>query len=318
MPNAYTRLFVPETPVSPMTKSTYLRLGSYSEGEANIVTGLTTTVEQGLAGTSQYESDNTGMLAFTNADFQANVEGAALMKIGRGQTTEVMNGNSQHKVSEGTYDISAEKGISITAGANGTPADITLTASNGVKLINKGNKSETTTGDVEKQTMGNTKELFLGTKFTCMSGAATKLTMARKVSIFLGEAFAYKVSRECSVNLNDFNSITIGNRLDIVQGNDIKQVIGNSTKSVVGPDFKSADSDTKILRRSDFKLAPVDDLKVVGRDGKVSKTSVSVTEEELRKGKLNTEQYEVVNRTAEIMSSTGKDEVIQKTSINFM
>ncbi|WP_157450004.1 hypothetical protein [Bradyrhizobium sp. ARR65] len=318
MPNAYTRLVVPETPVSPMTKSTYLRLGSYSDEEAKIVTGLTTTVDDGPAGTSPYESDNAGMLAFTNKDFQANVEGAALMKIGGGQTTEVTNGNSQHKVLKGTCEISAEKGISITAGANGTPADITLTASNRVKLINKGNKSETTTGHVEKKTIGNTKEFFQGTKFTCMRGAATTLTMARNVSMFLGDAFTFKISRECSFNLSDMNSITIGNKLDIVQGIDIKQVIGQSAKCVFGPDFKSADSNTKILRTSDFKLAPVDDLKVVGRDGKVCKTSVSVSDNELRTGTLNTEQYALVKRIAELMSSTGKDEVIQKKSINFM
>lgn len=295
MPNAYTRMFVPETRISPVTKSTYLRLGSYSEEEAKIVTGLTTTGNEILAGTNTYESDNTGMLAFTNADFQANVEGAALMKVGRGQTTEVTNGNSQYKVLKGTYEISAENGISITAGVNGTPADITLTASNHVNLINKGNKSETTTGDVEKQTMGNTQEFFQGAKFTCMRGATTKLTIARNVSMFLGEKFTYKVSRECSVNLSDFNSITVGNRLDIVQGNEIKQVIGNSAKSVFGPDFKSADSDTKILRRSDFKLAPVDDLKVVGRDGKIANVSVSVSHATMSKEELKTEEQKLVS-----------------------
>ncbi|MGY4412100.1 hypothetical protein ACVWW4_003836 [Bradyrhizobium sp. LB7.1] len=125
MPNAFTRLVVPDTPVSPLTKSTYLRLGSYSSEEENIVTGLTTTVTECLTETSEHKSNNGGILAFTNQDLQANVEGAALMKIGRGQTTEVTSGNSQHMVSNGTYNISAENGVSITAGANGTSADIT-------------------------------------------------------------------------------------------------------------------------------------------------------------------------------------------------
>ncbi|WP_420965336.1 hypothetical protein [Bradyrhizobium sp. B120] len=313
MPNAYMRLVVPGSLTSPLTESTYLRLGSYSDEEAKLVTGLTTTISE-----SPHESDNAGLLAFTNNDFQANVEGAALLKIGRGQTTEVTNGNSQHQVSKGTYEISAENGVSISAGANGTPADITLTASNRVKLINNGHKTETTVGNSEKQTMGDTKEFFQGTKYTCMRGAATTLTMARNVCMFFGESFTFKVSRECSFNLSDLSSITIGNKLDIVEGNDIKQVIGNSAKCVFGPNFKSADSDTKILSKSDFKLAPVDDLKVVGRDGKVCKTSVSVTEDESWRGKSSMEQYELVSRAAEILSSTGNEEVIQKKLINFM
>ncbi|WP_426441391.1 hypothetical protein [Bradyrhizobium genosp. P] len=318
MPNAYTRLVVPETLTSPLTKSTYLRLGSYSGEEEELVTGLTTTTSESPAATSKHESDNAGMLAFTNKDFQANVEGAALLKIGRGQTTEVTDGNSQHRVSKGTYEISAENGVSISAGANGTPADIILTASNRVKLINNGHKLETTVGNSEKHTMGDTKEFFQGTKFTCMRGAATTLTMARNVYMFFGEAFTFKMSRECSFNLSDMNSITIGNKLDIVEGNDIKQVIGSSTKCVFGPDFKSADSDTKILRTSDRKIVPVDDFKSVGRDFKVCKTSVSMTEEEFRKGQSNTEEHKLVTRNAEIMSSTGNEEVIQKKSINFI
>ncbi|KWV54688.1 hypothetical protein AS156_06890 [Bradyrhizobium macuxiense] len=318
MPNAFTRLVVPETPISPLTKSTYLRLGAYSSEEANIVTGLTTTVDESLTATSKQGSDNAGIFAFTNQDLQANVEGAALMKIGRGQTTEVANGNSRHMVSKGTYEIAAENGVSITAGANGTPADITLTASNRIKVINKGHKSETNDGDAEKRTMGSTKEFFQGTRFTCMKGAVTTLTMARSVCLFFGESFTYKVSRERSVNLSDMISVTIGNKLQFVKGNDIKHVIGNSTKSVFGPDYKSADSDTKILRTNDFKLAPGDDFKRVGRDGKVCKTSVSVIEEEVSKGQLHTEEHKIVRREAEIMSSTGNEEVIQKKSIIFM
>ncbi|MFK4532263.1 hypothetical protein ABIA00_000446 [Bradyrhizobium ottawaense] len=318
MPNAYTRVVVPETPCSPFTKSSYLRLGSYSGEEAGIVTGLTTAVGDDPAAVNKQESDNAGILAFTNRDFQANVEGAALLKIGRGQTTEVTNGNSQLNVPKGTYEISAENGVSISAGANGTPADIILTASNRVKLINNGHKLEKTVGNSEKETMGHTKELFQGTKFTCMIGAATTLTMATNVCMFYGEAFTFKLSRECSFNLSDMSSITIGNKLDVVEGSDTKQVIGSSTKHVFGPDFKSADSATKILRTSDFKIAPVEDFKSVGRDMKICKTSVSITEEELRKGQLNAEQHKLFARRAEIMSSTGNEEVIQKQLINFM
>lgn len=310
MPNAFSRLVVPDTPVSPLTKSTYLRLGSYSSEEDNIVTGLTTTLTECLTETSKHKSNNAGILAFTNQDLQANVEGAALMKIGRGLTTEVTSGNSQHMVSNGTYEISAENGVSITAGANGTSADITLTASNHVNVINKGHKCELNDGNYEKRTMGNTNELFKGTKFTCMKGAA--------ITMFLGGAFTCKVSREHSVNLSNMSSVTIGNKIDIVKGENIAQVIGNSAKTVFGPDYKSADSDTKILKTSDFKLVPVEDFKKVGRDCKVCKSSVSATEKEITRGELSVAQHKLVNRKAEIMSSIGNQEVVQKQLIIFI
>ncbi|MCP3460560.1 hypothetical protein [Bradyrhizobium sp. CCGUVB23] len=318
MPNASMRLSVPETFSSPLTKSSYLRLGSYSDEEANLVTGLTATVNDGPAVTREHESDNAGILAFTNKDFQTNVEGAALLKIGCGQTMEVTNGNVQHKVPKGIYEISAENGVSITAGSAVTSADIILTASNRVKLVNKGDKVETTTGNTEKRIMGNAEEFFDGTKLTCMRGAATQLTMARKVSIFFGEAFTYKISRSCSFNLSDTQSVTVGNNLNVVRGHDVKQVIGKSTKCVFGPDFKSADSSQTILKTSSFKYVPVEDLKVVGRDSKICKTSMSVTEKDVRQGKLSTAQHELVIRAAETMSRTGKREVIQKDQTIFL
>ncbi|MCP3468325.1 hypothetical protein [Bradyrhizobium sp. CCGUVB23] len=86
----------------------------------------------------------------------------------------------------------------------------------------------------------------------------------------------------------------------------------------MGPDFKSADSSQTILKTSSFKYVPVEDLKVVGRDTKVCKTSVSVTEEDVRQGKSSTAQHELVTRAAETMSSTGKKEVIQKDQIIFL
>ncbi|MCP3463568.1 hypothetical protein [Bradyrhizobium sp. CCGUVB23] len=95
-------------------------------------------------------------------------------------------------------------------------------------------------------------------------------------------------------------------------------MIGKSTKCVFGPDFKSADSSQTILKTSSFKYVPVEDLKVVGRDSKICKTSVSVTERDVRQGKLSTAQHELVIQAAENMSRTGKKEVIQKDQTIFL
>lgn len=317
MPNAFTRLVVPDTPVSPLTKSSYLRLGSYSSEEANIVTGLTTTVTECLTETSKHKTDNSGILAFTNQDLQANVEGAALMKIGRGQTTEVTTGNSQHTVAKGIYEISAENGVSITAGANGTLADITLTASNRVNVINKGHKSEITDGNYEKRTVGNTEELFIGSRVTRMEGAATTLALGEAKSVFFGDAVSYNYARQRSFYFSDTSCVTIGRKADIVTGVDTKQVTGASNKFVDGPDFKCADSDTKILRRRDCKLVP-EDFKQVERDYKICTTSVSITKDEMTRGEVMAAEHKIVNEVAEIKSSTGNQEVVQKELIIYV
>ncbi|MCP3475958.1 hypothetical protein NLM33_37615 [Bradyrhizobium sp. CCGUVB1N3] len=57
MPNANMRLSVPETFSSPLTKSSYPRLGSYSDEEAKLVTGLTATVNDDPAVTREHGAD---------------------------------------------------------------------------------------------------------------------------------------------------------------------------------------------------------------------------------------------------------------------
>ena len=56
-------------------------------------------------------------------------------------------------------------------------------------------------------------------------------------------------------------------------------------------------------------------FKKVGRDCKVCKSSVSATEEEITRGELSVAQHKLVNRKAEIMSSIGNQEVVQKQLI---
>lgn len=351
MPNAFTRIIVPQTPVSPLTSSSYLRLGAYSGDESGIVTGLKTTTSSNseksidaVSGakydgvfssmgqkteevtntvTSTHSTDNAGVLAFTDKDFQANVKGAALMKIGLGHTTEVSDGDAKYTVSKGIYKIAAENGFSVTAGAGGTPANIELTASDYIKQTAKGPLSEITFGNSEKRTIGNAMEFFLGTKFTCMIGATTTLTMALTTTMFIGAAFSFKLSFEFSLNATASitikffatNSLTLGNKLDIVVGNDFKQVTGNSTKLVFGPDSKLATTDTKILMTTDFKLAPAADLKKVGLNGTICDTSVTVTAAQLKSGQLTAEQKAMVSEVEGLMASTGNLEAKTKSAV---
>lgn len=351
MPNAYTRIVVPQTPVSPLSSSSYLRLGAYTSDESGIVTGLKTTTSQNSAKdvdaidgakydgvfsstgqkteevttttTGTHTSDNTGVLAYTDKDFQANVKGAMLMKIGNGQTTEITAGDAKYTVDSGVYKISAENGVSITAGANGTPANISMTASDYIKQTANGPLSEITYGNSEKRTIGNAMEFFLGTKFTCMIGATTTLTMSLATTMTIGASFTFKLSFEfalnatASITIKFFatNSLTIGSKLDLVVGSDFKQVTGASTKIVIGPDTKVANNDTKILMTTDFKLAPAADLKKVGLNGTICETSVTVTAAQMRSGQLTAEQKAMVSEVEGLMASTGNLEAKTKSAI---
>lgn len=351
MPHAYTRIVVPQTPVSPLSSSSYLRLGAYSGDESSIVTGLTTTqssnstkevsaisgaktdgVKSSLGQkteevtntvTSTHTTDNAGVLAYTDKDFQANIAGAMLMKIGNGQTTEIAAGDAKYSVDSGTYKMSAENGVSITAGANGTPANISLWASDYISQTAKGPLSEITYGHSEKRTIGNAMEFFLGTKFTCMIGATTTLTMALNTTMFIGIAISFKLSFEfalnatASITIKFFatNALTIGSKIDIVVGSDFKQVTGASTKIVIGPDFKMATTDTKVLQFSDFKLAPAFDIKQVGLNGTVCNLDVKKCYVTLSKEEMEAAQEALVAQTNDLVAKSGSVEVKSKSAI---
>lgn len=353
MPHAYTRIVVPDAHASPLTSSSYLRLGAYTSDESDIVTGLTTTTSENSAKsidavdgakydgvfssmgqktqevsskvTSTHTTDNAGVLAFTNKDFQANFAGAMLMKIGNGQTTKITAGDAKYTVDKGTYAISAENGVSITAGANGTPANLSLTASEYIKQTSKGHLSEITFGNSEKRTIGNAMEFFLGTKFTCMVGATTTLTMALNTTMFIGTAISFKLSFEfalnatASITIKFFatNSLTIGDKADIVVGSDFKQVTGASTKIVIGPDTKVAIADTKAVLTTDFKIA-LTDLKRANFSGTFCDTNVSITGVEFRSDELSVEQRDLVSKVEGLMIGTGSLEAKTKSAILYL
>jgi hypothetical protein len=352
MPNHYSRIVVPDTPASALTSSSYLRLGAYNSGESGIVTGLTTTTSSNssknidaISGaktdgvfsttgqktsevttttTGTHTTDNAGVLAFTSKDFQANVKGAALMKIGNGHTTQIDAGDAKYTVSQGIYKISAENGVSITAGAGGTPANISMTASDYIKQTANGPLSEITFGNSEKRTIGNAMEFFLGTKFTCMIGATTTLTMAITTTMFIGAAFSFKLSFEFSLNAAASitikflatNSLTIGDKTDIVVGIDFKQVTGSSMKIVVGPDCKVALNDLKVLETMDLKFAASGDMKKVGLNGTVCEVDVKVTTgAALSKEEMEAKQKELSARMTSIESTAGQIQAVTKTAV---
>jgi hypothetical protein len=348
---SYARMLVPASHGAPIKSSSYLRLGAYTADESEIVTALKTTTSANssesvtaISGakndgvfsstgqktssvsnsvTSTHTTDNNGVLAYTPDDFQANVAGAALMKFGNGHTTEVTAGDAAYTVKTGIYKISGENGIKMTAGAGGTPANIEMTASDYIKQTANGPLSEITYGNSEKRTIGNAMEFFLGTKFTCMIGATTTLTMALTMSTMIGVALSFKLSFEfalnatASITIKFFatNSLTIGDKTDIVVGMDFKQVTGNSMKIVVGPDCKVSASDMKVLTGMDLKFAAAGDLKKVGINGTFCETDVKVTAADIKKGELTAAQQDLVSRMNGIEAVAGQITAVTKSAV---
>lgn len=326
MPNAYTRVFVPDTIGSALPDSSYLRLGAYSSDESPLVTGLETNTSPGsatsvavlsdaLSGpgvsstfgkklkeamskqTGTHKTDNAGILFHTNKDYQANIKGAALEKIGLGHTTEVSNGDARYTVSAGAYEVLAEHGVSINAGANGTRANIDLTASGYINQTAHGAVSQVTRGDWRTHRAGDTMEFFAGAKLSCMIGG--------DVSLFIGAAFCAKLGYDLSINLggNCAISFRVANTLTV--GNELRMVTGTLTRNVQGSNVMMVGGTNATYAKNNFKKIDEDDVKWVGLDGTRCAKRVMVTDLEVKHCQMSEEQHELVHRNYANLIETG-------------
>ncbi|MGV7219538.1 hypothetical protein [Bradyrhizobium sp. UFLA05-112] len=302
MPDAYARFFVPETPNSPLTSSSYLRLGAYSVGEEEIVTDLATTSDRS---STTHETDHAGILAFTKKDFQVTADGAALMKIGRGHTTEVRNGDAKYTVSNGNYDISAQNDVSISAGGDGSTGDISTTALN-YKQTAKGDSSEITHGNSKRITRGSAMEIYEGAKVTCVAGACTTAAIGLSVAAFLGAAISIRhgynlsISRggNCSIRFRFANTLTVGNEFN--------KVTGNVTRIIGGYNVQVTNSDIRYVKETYLKVVDDADVKKVKLDGSWCETRVQVADEQVQRSELSSDEHQVVNRVCDVESATGR------------
>ncbi|WP_156944171.1 hypothetical protein [Bradyrhizobium sp. Ec3.3] len=302
MSNAYARFFVPETPNSPLTSSSYLRLGAYSVGEEEIVTDLISTSDNN---STKHESDHAGILAFTQKDFQVTAEGASLMRIGRGHTTEVRNGDARYKVLNGAYEISAQNDVSISAGADGTAGNISLTASH-YEQTTKGDVSETTHGNSKRTTNGSAMEIYNDARVTCVQGANVTTAVGLSVAAFLGGAISigagYNLSiscgGNCSIRYFFANALTIDNEFN--------KVTGNMTRIIGGYNVQVADSDIRYVKKTYLKVVDDADVKRVKLDGTWCETRVQVADAQVQIGQMSSDQHQVVDRVCEVESATGR------------
>ncbi|WP_027584421.1 hypothetical protein [Bradyrhizobium sp. Ai1a-2] len=313
MPTAYTRLFVPEKPDAPVTSSSYLRLGSYSVGEKDIVTGLTASSENSV----RHESDHAGILVFTNKDYHATVEGATLMKIGGGHTTEIGNGDAKYTVSKGSYELSAKNGVSISAGISGTPGNINITGSD-YKQTATGNLSEITLGNSKRATHGTTMEFYMGAKVTCLMGASVTAALGLNVAAFLGVALSVKLDYDLSISSCGSSMIRFLFANTLTVGNEFNNVTGNLTRTIGGYNVQVADSDVRYVKKIYLKVVDDADVKRVRLDGTWCETSVQVADAQVESGELSTDQRRVVSKVRDLETETGKFKAKTWSSVLFL
>lgn len=339
MPNAYTRVFVPDTIGSGLPDSSYLRLGAYSSDESPLVTGLETNTSPSSATsvavlsdavsgpgvsstfgqklkeamtrqTGTHKTNNAGILFHTNKDYQANIKGTALEKIGFGHTTEVSDGDARYNVSKGAYQLSAENGLSISAGANGTPANIDLTASGSINQTAHGPVSQVTHGDWRTQRAGDTMEFFAGAKFSCMIGGTA--------SLFIGGAFCSKLGYDFSINAGGSCTISFGVANSLTVGHEFRMVTCNLTRNIGGANTQIVKETDARYAKNYFKKIDESDVKEVGLDGTICQNRVVRAGTEITTTGLSSNESDVASIVANFKTETGKHAAKTWTSVLFL
>lgn len=249
------------------TKQGYLKRGDTfvknKAGQMELLSIATTAVTS--------TSSGNGFLAKTDGDLNLNVGGGALVKINKGQTVQIDDGDVNFAVPAGAFAVSALSGISLTAGSSAAPANISLIAYGYVKQEAKGPVSEWHYSTSEKKTYGFAKDWFYGEKYSEFHGTSTSkfygdedktfhgtatsyflgeqittniatrlnMTMAATITLAMGSEFRLNMAADLKINLSIDVNIIIGIASKIVVGLDMKHVVGVDSKFVLGLDYKA-------------------------------------------------------------------------------
>lgn len=313
----FIRLDVPAKVDDTPPTGTYLRLGALVDGDKAVESGVkysSSTVSQNnqswnynggfnkassskqstsksaVSSESSSVSGN-GILIYSDQDVDTNILGASVMKIGKGQATEVSAGDVTHQVDGGQFKVTAYNGVTLSAGtvgANTQMADITITATNTVYTKSGGDT------------------------YQWISGTSTKYTMGESFTMFLGFEQTIKAAISITLQLSGYNSTTIGIYNSIVIGGKWDLIIGSSGKlCLVKGDMKITTSDMKITS-SDMKLTNEDFKIVTGLDGKFSNTVLEHTNTKVASDKFTVEQADLMFK--KLMTASSKAEM----KVNFV
>lgn len=270
-PDPYLRLSQPQSPTSPFSASSYLRLGSYVADETGLPTGLSTTTsttgvdsskggakeqaeaakanEKGdpakqYSATSQSStaykttpskpipSSNAGILLYTDSDLNENVLGATLQKYGKGHVVEVASADAKYNVAAGKFDVSALNGIFIKAGSIG--ADGSLTKNAAGTAATAANLEMTASGYIKQTAYGPLDEITYGVTRKNFHGDAYDEFHGFKQSIFHGREHIYKMSGVLSLTMAGECVLKLSTKFELTAGVDVGIRLAADFKIFVG------------------------------------------------------------------------------------
>ncbi len=285
-PPPYFRAAQPDTPTSPFTASSYLRLGNYIADETGLPTGLSTTTSSvanlGTGAEAQAEanianvkndpnkvysatsqaatayqtnvtatiaSTNKGVLIFSNADLNQNIVGATLEKLGAGHNVEVTTADAKYAVLAGKYDLSGHHGVFVRGGKV-SPTGTVEQAAN-VEITAGGYIKQTAYGPLEETTYGKTWKKFVGDAYDEFHGS--------KESKFYGEEKTYKLTSSFSIVLSDEVALRMSTRFSLTLSLDLSLSLALSLGIIVGGKIDIIGPlSLKLVVGPDIKMAVMD------------------------------------------------------------
>jgi len=305
----YARLVQPQTPSSPFTASSYVRLGKYVAGDAQegkLVTGLTTTtstVGEGSKGaqaqaedaktnakgdpakqysaTSQSStsytttpgaaitSTNDGILIYSDTDLNENIKGAALQKFGKGHVVEVTTADAKYGVKAGKLDIGAKNGVFVKAGSFTAGAEASSST-----IEQRANLEMTATGYIKQTAYGPLDEITYGTTRKNFHGDAYDEFHGFKESTFHGREHTYKMSGVMQMTLSGELVLKLSTQFALTAGIDTGIRLALDFKVFIGGKFDVVTPfDIKFVAGFSSKIGVGPDYKMMTSDMKVLTTT---------------------------------------------
>ncbi len=227
-----------------------------------------------VTATSHTTSGN-GVLLYSAQDLDVNIVGAATMKFGAGYATETTQGDSTHAVKAGQYTLKATNGVKITGGDGGL-ADVSITATNMVKMKSEGDTTFFTYGTTTKYSMGESFTIFMGFEQTLKASISLTIQLSGVITITLGAS----------------TSMTLGAKADVIVGLSAKYCIGAGDMKITTKDCKVTGTDMKIVN-TDFKFSG-------GMDGKIVNVAFESVRSKITAKDLDVEQRRLVQSMVDL------------------
>ena len=253
-----------------------------------------------------HTSDGSGFYLRTLQDVNVNAGGATMINLGGGMSVRTKVGDITLDASGynapltttnssgvsatttvpaddgGIVSLNGRQGVTITAGAEGKPANIAMTAWGYIKQSAYGPVSDWKYSTSSSTTYGWSKDYFYGEKYSEFHGESTakfwgvetktyvaqqrNYNCAGRINITFAGNMTLQISFDFTLTLGIATSILIGGQLSVVWPRRI---------TILGMDVKICSiNDMKVVMGSDLKVVLGTDDKVVGQNVKAATSSI--------------------------------------------